>query len=390
MNNSKALDFIHTSAPTLSAAQKDAHKWLMDFNTLVVEGNQPTAAEIADFEEVDAALLSSLQAVGQGDRQADDSGSASSKATISAMPPKLPDGTPDVSPAALDRLEAYLEAQTQTKDLHSKNGKYTPERRLLHERIIREELEASACIRRDEPIAIFTGGLPGSGKTTFIRKRYNWMLDPRIFKVEPDEIRGKLPEYKGWNAPITMEETSDITKEMLNVVTSSGCSYDVIFDGTMKNLTKYVDLIDAFHQKGYKVFLVYILTPAEVATERAMGRYQKTGRFVPRGAIKENYVPVFNQLKAKADGWILVDGVTAEATDHGGADLPADRDYGQLGSVLADVNPKVSAGNASKVKIAQTSLKLLTKALPRLEGARQKTAQTEIKLLTKFLQKNAA
>lgn len=49
-----------------------------------------------------------------------------------------------------------------------------------------------------------------------------------------------------------------------------------------------------------------------------------------------------------------------------------------------------AAALARKLRTAQTSLKLLTKALPRLEGTRAKTAQTEIKLLNKFIERHTA
>jgi len=59
-----------------------------------------------------------------------------------------------------------------------------------------------------------------------------------------------------------------------------------------------------------------------------------------------------------------------------------------LAAIDATASDTSSEQLEQKVKSARTALKLLEKALSRLEGARLKTAQTEIKLLTKFLEKN--
>ena len=64
-----------------------------------------------------------------------------------------------------------------------------------------------------------------------------------------------------------------------------------------------------------------------------------------------------------------------------------ERDEAESGESAEIVKPASEPAN-SKLQTARTSLKLLQKALPRLEGARKKTAETEIKLLTRFIEKN--
>jgi predicted ABC-type ATPase len=249
------------------------------------------------------------------------------------MPPVDEKGRRRIDSAALDALEAHLEKLPQTKDMHSDYGAYTDDREQLHDKIIREEVEGNTCIRREAPIAILTGGLPGSGKSTYIRNNKDWMDNPAIFKIDADEIRAKLPEYKGWNASQTHSETQDIVKTLLSKVGKFGCSYDVIYDGTMNKSKKYKPLIEVLKREGYRVFIMFLKVDKATSLERAMGRYQKSGRYVPRFVIEEgvqNGLMAFEELKGMVDGYVLIDGKTQKVLEKGGAEIPGDRDYSKL------------------------------------------------------------
>lgn len=253
--------------------------------------------------------------------------------SFDSMPPVNEKGERRIDKAALDALESYLNGLPQTKKMHSEQGEYTQERQKLHKQVIDKEVSDNECIRRDAPIAILTGGLPGSGKSTYIRKNKDWMTNPAIFKIDADEIRAKLPEYKGWNATQTHSETQDMVRSLLNKVGKTGCSYDVIYDGTMNKSKKYKPLIDTLKKEGYRVFILFMQVDKATSMSRAMGRYQRSGRYVPRFVIEEgaqNGLSAFNELKGMVDGYVLVDGETQKIIEKGGADLPDDRDYTKL------------------------------------------------------------
>lgn len=245
-----------------------------------------------------------------------------------------------IDPTSLKRLDNHLKTLPQTKDLFSNGSCYKPERVILHDRIIADYANKARCITQGKPIAIMTGGLPGSGKSTFINKYANWLNSPGIFKIDADEIRAKLPEYQGWNAYATHEETSDLTNRLLSLAGSSSCRYDVLFDGTMVNGRKYTELIDRLIAMNYDVYLIYIKIPLELSIERALGRYKRNGRYVPLEIIFQTAskgTTVFNDLKRKATGWIEYDNVSQTVTDSGGYDIPQNRDYTTLTSLINGV-----------------------------------------------------
>ncbi|MCB9267775.1 MAG: zeta toxin family protein [Lewinellaceae bacterium] len=256
-----------------------------------------------------------------------------------SMPPVDENGQRRIDKPALDALEAHLETLPQTKEMHTTKGKYTEGRQALHTKVIKEELADNACIKRDAPIAILTGGLPGSGKSTFIRKNRDWMTNPAIFKIDADEVRAKLPEYKGWNAPQTHQESRDIVNQLIEKIGANGCSFDIIYDGTMNKSEKYGPLIKKLKEEGYQVFVLYMKVDKKTSMNRAMGRYQKSGRYVPRFIIEEaakNGLAAFNEIKEMVDGYVLVDGVTQKVLEKGGKEIPQDRDYSSLSEEKPD------------------------------------------------------
>jgi len=256
------------------------------------------------------------------------------------------DGERRIDPEAIEVLTNYAENLPQTKDLNTSKstGKYYPERKKLHEKIMDSFKKDLICIQNDEPIAILMGGSPASGKSTFLRKYAPYLLKEEILKVDADEIRAKLPEYKGWNATSTHQETKDIVNTLLSDRTIGiPCKYDVIYDGTMNSSKSYYPLIALLKSLGYKIFIVYIdKVDEEVIKKRALERYKKSGRFVPLAVIDDFFTrgkSALNELKSKADGYMIVDGSGGDynVIERGGMKLPKRRAYSKLGVPIAQL-----------------------------------------------------
>ena len=249
---------------------------------------------------------------------------------------------------AIQTLTNYAESLPQTKDANlDRNGDYTASRKKLHQRIINSFKDELVCIQKKEPIAILMGGSPASGKSTFLRKYAPYLLKEEILKVDADEIRAMLPEYKGWNATSTHLETKDIVNTLLSDRTIGiPCKYDVIYDGTMNNTKSYIPLIKLLKDLGYKIFIVYIdRVPEEVVKKRALERYKKSGRFVPEAVIDDFFTrgkAALNELKSKADGYMIIDGSDGNYTviEQEGMRLPKRRLYSQLGQPIKEVSKK--------------------------------------------------
>jgi predicted ABC-type ATPase len=255
------------------------------------------------------------------------------------------DGVRKIDDKSIKVLTSYINSLPQTKDFHvNERGDYTEDRKRLHKKIIDSFKKDLMCIDSKDPIAILMGGSPASGKSTFLRKYAPYLLKEEILRVDADEIRAKLPEYKGYNASQTQAETKDIVNTLLSDRTIGiPCKYDIIYDGTMNSAKSYIPLIELLKSLGYKIFIVYIdKVPKEVVEKRALERYQKSGRFVPMEVIDDFFgkgKTALNQLKDDVDGYMVIDGSTGDydVIEKGGIKLPKTRKYSYLGRPISQI-----------------------------------------------------
>ena len=253
-------------------------------------------------------------------------------------------GERQIDPISIAKLTECVNNLPQTKFMHYdlENDKYKDYRTRLHKEIIYDIKKNVVCVEsKNEPIAILMGGSPASGKSTFLKKYAEYLLQDEILKIDADEVRSKLPEYKGYNASQTHLETKDIVTTLLsNRNIGIPCLFDVIYDGTMNNTKSYLPLISLLKSLGYKVFMVYIdNVPKEVAIERSLQRYKKSGRFVPIEVIEDFFdkgKSAMEQIKKEVDGYMIVDGGNSnyDIIEQGGIKLPQNREYSKIGSPI--------------------------------------------------------
>jgi predicted ABC-type ATPase len=252
-------------------------------------------------------------------------------------------GERKIDTKSIEELTDYVMALPQTKSIYfnQEAQEYVPSRRKLHADIINKFKEEVVCITEGQPIAIFMGGSPASGKSSFLRKYSPYLLKEEILKVDADEIRAMLPEYGGYNAAQTHLETKDIVNTLLsNKNIGIPCDFDLIYDGTMNSVKSYIPLMDILRKRGYKIFIVYMdKVPKDVIIKRALERYKKSGRFVPLEVIEDFFekgTAAFNQLKKDVDGYMVIDGSNQdyEIIEQGGIKLPTNREYSKLGSKI--------------------------------------------------------
>lgn len=237
---------------------------------------------------------------------------------------------------SIERLEECINNQPTTKSLNiNSDGEYTEERKALHKKIYEKFASKKVCNDNHQPIAILTGGSPASGKTTFLKKYAPYFISDNIYKIDADEVRAELPEYKGWNSQSTHDETRDIVRNYLlsNENIGQPCKFDLLYDGTMNRAKNYLPLIGRLKELGYKIFIVYMNNiPYEMALKRSLERFKKGDqfgihRYVPRDVIKDFYSSgktTLNELKNKVDGFIVVDASNKDYNilEKGGIELP--------------------------------------------------------------------
>jgi len=227
-----------------------------------------------------------------------------------SCPPVYPNGTRCITDDCIRRLDECIENEqpTKWKNWDGATNNYTAERLQLHQHIIDDFTKNKQCEpATTQPVAILTGGASGSGKSTLLKQYVPNIQDYVIIDI--DKMREYLPEYKGWNANSTQEEVKDVYNKLFDTL-GNPCRYNIIVDGTMNKAKSYKPILDKLRKLGYKVLIMYVKVTKEQSIQRAMSRYQKTGRYVPKFVIDEifmNGTAAFDELKENSDGYILID-----------------------------------------------------------------------------------
>ena len=190
------------------------------------------------------------------------------------------------NPDAVDTFDAHRDS----------SGEFTPERKKLHEKIIKEPFEGKTPAKEDQPIAYVMGGGPAAGKSS---------IDPNLtrirentVKIDSDEIKKGIPEYqKGTKkkdkgaAALAHEESSYLSKEIQGKASKEG--YNTLLDGTgnssIESLEKKINKMKAAKQK---VVAHYVTADTNSAVARAKERAEKTGRQVPEDVIRDTHKSV--------------------------------------------------------------------------------------------------
>lgn len=215
------------------------------------------------------------------------------------------------------KIANYGTTDTSSKgpgDLLSKytnaDGTLTPEREELHKQIIDETFKD--VTRADgQPTFTVMGGGPASGKSTMINSGAA-TLPKNSVTVDPDAIKGKLPEYKEMVAKGDLsaagyahEESSALAKRMLGVANDNG--FNVVLDGTGDgSVNSIMKKIEGARKAGMTVEGIYATVPTDVAVSRALARAEKTGRYVNLDTIRSIHKKVSQILPEIASEFDVV------------------------------------------------------------------------------------
>jgi len=174
-------------------------------------------------------------------------------------------------------------------------GNWTPERRAFHEKIIAYIMGNKTPV--DNPVSYLMGGGTASGKTT-LRKSGMIGLPENTVTVDPDDIKNLMPEYQAMlaekdfkAAAFAHEESSYLSKVI--VARASEQSKNVMLDGTGDSTyAKLKRKVETLRTRGQKVIAHYADMDMETALKISDKRYKETGRYVPKGFIKEVYTRI--------------------------------------------------------------------------------------------------
>ena len=126
--------------------------------------------------------------------------------------------------------------------------------------------------------AILFIGLPGSGKSTFIR---NNISNKKYQIVDADKIKRTHPDYDVNNPEAVHQWSVKLAELQMNQLANDGVN--ICMDSGGVNNSYQIRIINMLKSKGYKVQLIYMDTPLEVCIERNSKRERK----VPEHVIRE-------------------------------------------------------------------------------------------------------
>lgn len=190
-----------------------------------------------------------------------------------------------------------------TLKAHTKDGKVTPERKVLHEQIAQKFLASVQPVPEDKsPVSVLMMGGPASGKSSMVRAQG---FDASQFvNADADGVKESIPEYREAimnraknAAAMAHEESSMLVKSIRQEAIDT--NRNLIVDGTGAKLKSYEEAIGKLKGKGYNTHLMLADCDADIALKRAKDRAKKTGRYVPDHFVTEAYSAIpGNFLKA--------------------------------------------------------------------------------------------
>jgi predicted kinase len=134
--------------------------------------------------------------------------------------------------------------------------------------------------------AIVSIGLPGSGKSTEIRKRFS-----DYYIVDADEIKATHPDYDPKNTEPLHQWSVKEAELMMQCLSDDGVS--ICMDSGGVNNSYSIRIINMLKSKGYHITLVHMDTPLEVCLKRNSMR----ARMVPEHAILEKHTKLEDCLE---------------------------------------------------------------------------------------------
>lgn len=162
----------------------------------------------------------------------------------------------------------------------------TPEREALRTKIIDSFFEGKTPTA--DPVTTVMAGGGGAGKGTIKRALVeSGVLDlSNVIDVDPDEIKGMLPEYNeliargdSRAAATVHEESSMLAERVIEQALAGG--FDVMVDKTMAKRKTGDAIIAQSQALGRPVRMFGVTIDPRVAAVRALRRGESSGRFVP-------------------------------------------------------------------------------------------------------------
>ena len=145
---------------------------------------------------------------------------------------------------------------------------------------------------------IFTMGVPGSGKSTVIEERYKH--DPQYRIIDTDLIKEVcLVGYDPLHPELVHKASQEVAMQKYEEALLSTRPH-VVFETTGTNTSRVIMLMKRAREQGFKVKLLYVSVPLDVAIQRALGRERQVKIEIIEDKARE-ILAAFDRLATEAD-----------------------------------------------------------------------------------------
>lgn len=187
---------------------------------------------------------------------------------------------------------------TDEMHINPETRRYTSKRRKLHRSIVHQHRQKAGPSRPEgQRTAYILGGGPASGKSTALDS--GAIRIPRdVIRLDPDEIKESIPEYRVWRAAgdtnaaaKTHKESKHIHSLVSDALLADGV--DVIYDSTGDgNYPGFKSRVEHMRAHGHQIVGHYTTNSVETALKLNEERFLQTGRKVPDHDVRHIHAQV--------------------------------------------------------------------------------------------------
>jgi len=215
---------------------------------------------------------------------------------------------------------------------------YLPKRQAIHEDIVRRCVPDPTLSPTSQagsttpgrtprrPVAYFTTGGPGAGKSTFLRRLVQRQRERAAAPgqsgpcslIDADKVRQALPEYAdGLGSVVVETECYYLTYgPLFDAAVAAG--HEIVYD-TIGRFDSIRDYLNMLIRAGYEVHMIHAAAPASACQERADRRAtDQDGRLVPDAIVNSGINESADTLRTLVSQGLLAGWATYDTTglDH--------------------------------------------------------------------------
>jgi len=159
--------------------------------------------------------------------------------------------------------------------------------------IAREFIRRIKQPQREQPIGIFTAGLPGVGKTEFTQELIRDLVDKPL-RIDMDEVAELIEGYSANKASIFRGGASVILAKIYDEATKA--KIDFIFDGTFAHGNALLNMKRAIDH-GYVTKIYFIYQEPQIAWKFTQDRELVEKRHIDREGFMDAYYKLYENMQ---------------------------------------------------------------------------------------------